>query len=491
MSPTDLTKLPAELLVWVMTQLDTPRDLWSFVLSSKRHHQVFRQSQKTILPPVVRTAMLENNIQDAIVACSVLEALPRANTRPSASSTMGGSLPEIYGQAQLSSAELSMTLQDFDFVLRLCRLWWVTDNFIYRFEHAAMKFAVQNFHWVQKEGRRPITTLERSRLQRAFFRFETYRRLASISNKDAPPDLDVLEVWGDGHGRGHAACFLDQFPPWDREALLAIQEYLVAFAKQLIRNTMEYTVQEISGLASEVVANKPDTPLVMHPAQRLSRFLDFNCINVFLHGRSRTQRRFQGFVGRGLPFLRWLTSLPPNVKLHAILRYSHSCKSRFTLFEIVYDNCDRWDASDATRGWSSRIEKVACSNPGWTWADNRNLTVGESDLLRRYNLRRSGYVFWDEERLRDEWRFPETYEHELRLKSRKPHDDDTDWHRERHLTIWARFEDMKLPEHIFKSTRDGIFARLMPDGIWKTMIEEGTWPRSGSDKGAELFRFEY
>lgn len=482
MSPPGLLQLPPELMIWIMSLMDTPRNLSALIRSSQYIYQVFKRSDVAILAAVIENAMPDGNIHTAVAACKAFKVTRMWCEKKSTIDARA----EFLKTSSPQDAQIDHLLHERDLLKSLCRLWWTAEHFASRFEQDASKYAAGKLALVDDQEDEVPRKFSRTRLLRAIYRFELFRRVhPTVDRRSSNDTMDEYD---------QVRSFLSQFPPWEREEMLSIQEFLVAFAQDMVKDTMDYMVKEVSEAARELAA-KPGVTFEEDPVEHLRLTLDHRGFDIFLHNTHLGRRRFQYLVGRGLLFLRWLMKLPSNHKIDVISQ-SSSGDWRPTLFEFLDWHYDEFAATDVEPGGSEsdqssedEIHSLNGPNAGWRWAENHGVTTEESHLLMRYDLRRMGYVFWEVESPSDSPLAGLTPTM-LDLKPRSHDDEGFEWMQNKELSIQTRFKDIKIPKGALKLKDNEIMKRLNPGQGWEDMLEDG-WPEPYSEKEAEIFKIEY
>ncbi|RMZ78223.1 hypothetical protein DV738_g4022, partial [Chaetothyriales sp. CBS 135597] len=471
----DFLQLPPELCVLVMTYLETPRDLFAFVSTAKPIQQIFQANRAAVLEGVLRNAIPGENFCIAVAACAASQTSKLWWARSSA--TIVEESWDRFRKNFPRGYALDSSMCDWNLLVSLSKLWWISDYFITRFEQDALTFAASNIS--QQSTRSRTRSSEIQRLQRAFLRFEIYRRITPESmgrSRDMPDSMETRIL-----------DFFHWFPPWEREEVLSVQEFLVMFVKNMCRRLGDYMVLEISNIAKDMAAKSEASngAFERESIEDIEAELDLGSLDVF-QLNSITRRRFQYAVARGLPFIRWLADLNSCDQIDAVVRHSTGyCSASF--FERLWYMRSQLNAFDTQVGWLESASTGALKDPnqGWIWAKQHGLTTDvNSSLLIRYNLRRMGYVFWGAARLHDDWRLQKILPSMLELPQRSRDDNDRDWLEEPGME--ERFQDIPIPKGAFRD----IEARLKPSDEMQKKIENG-YPTPFSDKEAELFGIEY
>ncbi|RMZ78209.1 hypothetical protein DV738_g4004, partial [Chaetothyriales sp. CBS 135597] len=251
----DLIGTGVELGVLVMSHLETPRDLFAFVCTARPIWQLFQEVDRaTILEAVLRNAFPGENIRIAIAACeaSQISKLWYAGSSIPVVEQSWDKFCEDFPQG--CAPDCSSLSGDWNRLVSLSKLSYICDYFTACFEQDALSFAASKIPHQQSSTRRSMTSSERTRLQRAFLRFEIYRRVTPGAVKLFDPRTRPEYC--------HIRDFLRWFPPWEREEVLSVQEFLVEFTKNMSRRLQDYIALEISSVAKEMAMEPSQGPFL-------------------------------------------------------------------------------------------------------------------------------------------------------------------------------------------------------------------------------------
>nr|POF13869.1 hypothetical protein CFP56_02893 [Quercus suber] len=485
MSFSGFVKLPPELVMQILSSLDTPRDLFALITTSQFFYQVFQGGQTAILADVIRKAMPDDNVYTAVAACKAarISKLGWANSPVAAVTEAQAEFLENNPRGRVHG---NTSLHDRNLLLSLYKLWWTLEYFLDRFQQDALKIAASKLPLSQEPENQNITSNERSRLQRAFLRFEIYRRFT-------PLHIQSGSFTNAAHAQTQA--FLECFSPWEREEILSVHEFLVELAKDIVRNCEDYMVHEIASVARDMAATLGalQQRYESMSTKKLQMMLELRGLDISMHDDPAVGRRFQFFVGRGLPFIKWLSNLPPNHKIDTVARLSlERCEP--TLFDVLVSKNREITSHDDKMDWSVKqhMGRLRHPNQGWLWAEAYDFTTGTKPLLERYALRRMGYVFWDAARLHNDWKLQDTLPPMLELVPRSDCDNDRDWLEE--PCFEERFKDIIVPEGTFiqREDKSDAYSRLLPSEEWEEQLDDTiVMPTPFSDQEVKLFSIEY
>lgn len=514
MSSPSLLDLPPELALEFMSRLETPRDLFTLIRTSRHFWQDFQGSRIPILVSVIQNSFPDGNIDIAIAACDSGQISKMWHENPSVAAVVK-SHDEFLKNYPWGRASQDRSLRDMSLLRSLYKLWWTVDYFMSRFERDALSFAAQNLPLWDDRRMEEATKSERGRLQRAFLRLEIFRRIQPAtlqSSAHLVPDQYHMP----NRERDGVRNFLRWFQPWEREEILSAQEFLFGFAKNLLSELENHIVCETGRWAREMAVKT--WPLQgsfeVEPLGDLEWEFDTHLLNIFAHG----ERRLSYLVARGLPFLRWLSNLTTRRQI-SVINHHYSSRCSTSVLETLHHNFDVFMRIDARQNWqtATRAGISSAPNEGWLWAQRNDLVIGQKYLDQIYELRRSrdnqllytyaleqtgpnhllcrrtlrqmGFVFWDSARLLDDWRLPSTSPSMLELPLRYYKDDDNVWIKNSRFE--ERFKEIAIPKGSFHSTNeDQVWKRFVPDDKWSELTNEGH-PVPFSKAEDDMFGIEY
>ncbi|KAI1310171.1 hypothetical protein F5Y03DRAFT_347158 [Xylaria venustula] len=203
-----------ELLLSILTSLDSPQDLYSLVRASPASWRVFLTWRKTILSLVIWNAF-----PDTIHHALAILHIPKA--------PLGAEHPDIEDlKAFLDQYFQSDPWEfptDLSSIISLTR-WTVR---ISRFIDGYFDFAMRTLAMVHDhDGSWPLSRTERARLQRAFLRFGIYCQVCPTFNDHPyrsflPSNLQFT-------------YFLGKLEPWEVEEITCVYEYFTTTIEQYI-----------------------------------------------------------------------------------------------------------------------------------------------------------------------------------------------------------------------------------------------------------------
>ncbi|MCJ1243610.1 hypothetical protein MMC30_000807 [Trapelia coarctata] len=423
MAPAGLSSLPTELVLMVMLQLCIPRDVYSINRSSVAIHRTFLTHKRKILSTVIRRVISSEVLPDALAACDASRIAGLISHCNSLDWSTRTSIREN------RKVEDSMIQQATDFLrnyrqrrqhqvddlsstLRLCRLWTITECFVTRYSEQAFK---NMHHYLKRQKPRTsrdslerlsptgaVSKAEYSRLQRAIFRFEIYRKLFTCgveSNSSYTPIMDQRE---------QSRLLQVLFRPWELGELACVHEYLI--------KEMEYSFDELEGIFVENLkkaANEDEEILkTLDPSDPVcacgTRYTESGMLEWYGFGMFQEDDKsalhddqVKFMVACGLPFLRRYLRLGTKDRMSVTTSYSYSSYTP-SLDEVLdgtiyLPNRNRVTAAAGPAAYADTTDN---SSIIWSWARK-----SKSQVSYRYPnpeetaLRGLGYIFWDRARL--------------------------------------------------------------------------------------------
>jgi hypothetical protein len=462
MSPPDFGSLPLELVVHVLHKVETPRDLLAMIETSKSLYQAFKYSRSSILEAVIRNAMPCDSMDFAVTACKAANIAILIWYGPPEPPFYDARTKFIEDHPEGRTSQ-EYSLCDGKLLLSLYRLWWTADHFIALFVRDAFHSARRSIPRLKEHPERELSSIERYRLQRSFYTFETYRRIFMGSLTYEPHEKSGLAAYFDFND---IPQFLGALSPAEMERLLSVHEYLYNFSLGLCDDARNHIIREVSEVALASAA-KPGAELIeADPLMTLESTLTDNQLDLFENDTYCNKTRNPYFVGRGLPFLRWFSNLETNRRIHVINEYD-GAECEFGLFNGLAIS-QSWNLPDPEHPccpFENHDAGLCLSETGWMWVAKHQQTSSPDDewnhnMRNRYSLRDMGYVFWDAKRLNDDWGLPDIVPSALQSYGRSWDDDDPTPSEE--VAVAQVFKDIPITIGMFDDEEDSIFTRLEP-----------------------------
>lgn len=218
----NLERLPPELLIATLSCCQSLEDLRSFISASPACFRVFSLHRKYIVPPVWRNAIGTANYRELLAIFHV----------PPVITTNGGdditTNPIHTMRPYLEHYFSTRPLEDFydpTHLARMCRLHntisRLTDLYFLHASQVLVASRSSNTVSTPTTLVTPLSTTERTRIQRAFLRYELYSRLF-------PHDKASRKSFIQGKDQFH--LFIRRMKPWEIEESSCIHHYLTSLA---------------------------------------------------------------------------------------------------------------------------------------------------------------------------------------------------------------------------------------------------------------------
>ncbi len=157
-----LHHLPAELLSLVLQAVDCPRGPLSLIIASSPCYGAYTQSPHLILASVLKNAILPDAFQHALAILRIPVA------KPPRAEPLEAFLDEYFQTHSFGVPTDKAAL------IALCRLYLRISYFVDDYSSRAMRALVTEPNTEQTPNFSPLSSTERARFQRAFFRYELY-----------------------------------------------------------------------------------------------------------------------------------------------------------------------------------------------------------------------------------------------------------------------------------------------------------------------------
>ena len=255
--------LAPELLVMILRALDSPRDLHALISASPTCLKIFISRRAPILASVLTSAIHSAALHHALAVLHAPPPPPSPNSHHAPHHPpQGASPPEIITSFldKYFSGDTFELPADIPGLIALCRLW----SLVSRFSNAYYRRATRRLEKtpVDELGPArpaPLSTTERARLERAFFRFELYSRLFSVQGRHRRKSV----LSSDDQFR----LFLARLKPWEVEEMSCVHNYFTSIVRGLIEDLEERIVHAVLSLPGLIRVNESaPLPAVTGPA---------------------------------------------------------------------------------------------------------------------------------------------------------------------------------------------------------------------------------
>ncbi|KAF4473003.1 hypothetical protein FALBO_111 [Fusarium albosuccineum] len=452
-----LEHLAPELLSLILQNVDSPRNLHHFISASPACLRTFLQSPQLVLSSVIKNALPAHIVQYAL---ATLQA-------PSVSSDIPSFLDKCFDST--TSFDFPTNKADILQVYHLYnRLSYLLDAYLKHMERLGLGESVL------------LPSLsERTRLQRAFLRFELYCRVFPHQRRvpHEPPRsgrrFDALEQFG---------LFLSNLTPWEVEEMSCVELYLSSVIGRFVDQLEEQLISAImaapgvvvpsSAAAGALSAEEEEQPTEgQHNQENLEDFSDLDLTSLSLFSRDGRYRS-PGFISYmtslGLDFIYELVKSDES-KRSEMIRSNHPITREF--LPEALGHAPRWPPgyehdTDTADDDAADDDDPSHSNLGYRLfrkrPDNDRIYVVIMAEGTYYSLlRQLGYVFWDANRIQS----PEVFKKLSEAETIPQKDIRERFDRTNRETAEHRLKGVKLPrEQMKRIEREfGIIRR----GTWR------------------------
>ncbi len=180
-----LHNLAPELLSLILQALDCPRDLYSFIRASPSCFRVYTLTSELVLSSVLKNAILPDVLHHALAHLHIPAALP--GSEPGRTEHLEAFLREYF------QADSFRFPRDKTAIIALCRLYSRISYFVDDYSARAYCALGLKLNAEQTTGL-SLSSTERARLQRAFFRYELYSRVYPVDHDTQSGSLVPADV---------------------------------------------------------------------------------------------------------------------------------------------------------------------------------------------------------------------------------------------------------------------------------------------------------
>ncbi|MCJ1435883.1 hypothetical protein MMC27_005259 [Xylographa pallens] len=407
-----LESLSIELIPTILQQLDSPAELYRLICASPVFYQVFTRHKSSVLAAVIQIAIPQEVLPDALAACDasavrrfVAELPCRTREDSHISATVLEPIIREFIQNYLRrDYHYPHGSRDLPLMVSLCRLWATVDFFVSRYKQEAFKQIRErlvesnldpkvyddNF---SDEGT-DLSRTEISRLQRAFYRFEIYRKLF-------PFNTSTVQLYPILNAAHQAYLFISNFPDWEREELACVYDYLIVYTQDVFDKLEDDFVNTVE--AGAQAAKEASEPLTKDDYLSFSR-LNMLGLSHFTESTKRLHHKRHILLTTtfGLPYLKKLDVIDQSVRLDLITPYvGEQLEPR--LVDIFLRSVGAGNEPSETIWPSvtiSFVDTLSDWNMGWIWARAAQEVHHHVYRPEDRSIISMGYVFWDISRLR-------------------------------------------------------------------------------------------
>ena len=368
--------LSSELVLMILQHLSTPKDLHSTIRASPVYLAVFRNNKPRILAIIIRRSF-SPILRDAVLALCA---------SPASTTTIRPSLAHLKYHKQ---EEMNAILLDPAVSIPLCRLWRIVSCFVDSYCQGPLA-RLQNCtqRWNQKSEDRPLRTLsddERHRLQRAFVRFETYRRRFGGPDRSVWRDTRPSQTTEQNAITEQHRTFVGRFSAWELEELHSVYDYLVSMVEDTVDGLESRLFADL-----QTASKEDDENLGAYTEQ-----YDLDLIGLSMFQQDAKQsNQIAYMVELGLPFLQRMREMNMNDRMATVASFAG--KNRNPSLGHVLQDVPGLTMHSNKEAAAASEDPINRANVGWLW---RQPAWQDSGVSQSYGLRSLGYAFWDEERL--------------------------------------------------------------------------------------------
>ncbi|MCJ1354671.1 MAG: hypothetical protein MMC33_004660 [Icmadophila ericetorum] len=422
--PQRMDSLPTEVLLIILDNFSSVEDLLSATFAYAPFHRIFQAKKSFVQRKVLQNAIHADIALDVIKS---VEASWIAN-ETWAFSQQGPSLQSIhnlcfeyYHQRQgISIIELPTVSEAVDL---MAQSYHAVEYFVAEYSSKALD-RLKHYSDLSEPSKirraalfcpKSISITERTRLQRAFFRFDLYQKHFPVHKVCSPCKNAVLR---------EAKMFLDSFSAWEVEEIGSVYQYLrivlegifqwmeVEFVRE-VKQAASMSYEDFVRMVSQATGSGNDNGRYsvsfpneqgLNPCRKSHAPLEILSVyglQIFTRSNQPSfSVRVDSLISRGLPFLQRLLVLKGKDLRDACIAYSLD----FGGPPIAVPLLQRRRSADRQADRVSKLfkgdDEIRSCNWGWHWAFSHPRTRIEPCQVKNTYLRDCGYVFWDLERLR-------------------------------------------------------------------------------------------
>ena len=411
-----LELLSPELQRLILLQLDSFEALHALIVASPRFYQLFKINREIAFSTIARRRFHRAAIWEALAIerLAQVERPPYSRENvlrffeftpsdldPPPNSILP--LPISMGLCKTDKAIQVFTIDYAENTLPILAQLQSSNTAPIRTEYRTNIYDPPSFH---------LSDLELSRLQRAFFRFETYRNLFAR----CPLGLDH-----DDHNvqRSHPAAPLNVFeqgkmffrstPAYHIAEIACVRDYLCRRLRGIFNQVEDETVRALQAECPNPVNTDSALDWDAETGWRYHDYFYEDDGHLFAYGGKIDQRlHIEHLLSLGLPYILKILEATGDERRNLLLRDNIVCHTHherhFLTAALGLDPhtppSERWGWRQTDRTPSSHQVINANTPPGWLWAHGER---GYSDLVEKAHkgLRDWGYVFWDLDRLQN------------------------------------------------------------------------------------------
>jgi hypothetical protein len=427
------SSLPPELMCMILSQLDTPQDLYSVIRASPLiYTRGFTASREIILRHVVQNALRMSALSEALVAFRFLKS-----DNPSSdeswdyyqrrlvflSQLIGEAKAELQPQPTLAeSIALCALFRSFEiFAQHCCRQFLAVAK-----SEGYRQLWLDRYRGVSRRYLKrasSLSDLELGRLQRGFFRYITLQNLIHPLER---PSHKYKRVSSE-----QVAALFVSFTPWEIEEIACVHQYTVNWLRKVLDEVEDDFVESVAATeqpsSSRFLPSGEDKSVKLHSLEAESPFIsndedelgpegiswqisdltEGSSTIMFLESEQQDQAELIEYLATlGFKTFRTLVEADNPLRRSIINRnYHHHHDSLGNALKHrpwIPGNIFRREWHGRQRGQKLEFEgdEYHKSNLAWLWAHQMRPEPVSYETCNG-DLRAWGYVFWDSGRLDD------------------------------------------------------------------------------------------
>ncbi|BAE59661.1 unnamed protein product [Aspergillus oryzae RIB40] len=405
--PASLLLLSPELLVNILQSLTSSRDLDAIVKASSQVYRVFASYKQSVVSAILLQAIpqeVELEFVLAYRAQRIWKLVPEDEEQRGG--YRRGRYQELFDSLnQESTAILDQYKSGKGEQLHelisnralLLDIW----KFYSSFEHLLVSYGTRALSDLQHSSSVPNVLLsftEKTRLQRAFYRWEIYTCLFQIS-----------QVFGDRPLRPAPATdpaprFAAMLRPWEVEEISCVAQ----FYRVLLEELSDRIEEDFVTMAKEKMDARAD---VGGEKEEIGAMLDWFGLWWYDESSKGSERseHIDYLISRGMLAVRKLTSAPLSIVRRMVVTSDSEAQGKKSILRGLHESGSHEEREGNEEEFIKRQaaddnsddESLGHCNFGWLWAVGNDKTKWrwDIDLPVNYELRNRGYVFWDKARL--------------------------------------------------------------------------------------------
>ena len=373
---TSLEDLSPELKSGIIDQITDLQTLKTIVRASPSFHRVYLSRRHDILKRVIKDDLGEAILPEALAV--ITSFLPDTLTP----------LRDVFVYVQLDSLVLGGFYEQFtkqfvidklesDQVEEMVALHLAVEDFARRFCNFAL-YRLSSFKAIEY---RKLSPTERCRLLRAIYRIQFFNSLSRLTNEGAVKDTDAPSPVGNMDAK---KVFLDLLPQWQREELDCVRIFLLVYH--------ELAFEGSKHAEKESHKNRPQEDYEENSTYLLQTAVTLKITNADL-SEVLYNRLTELYIRKKLKRLHRTSKADPMVQIRSLadqLKSTHASTSRILRYGI--------EIADHKDGPAFDGDRIDAPNSAWSWVRDYQYEPRHTCLTW---LRQSGYVFWDEKRIKD------------------------------------------------------------------------------------------